>query len=536
MSCQLNLKDYPGSDDRARFAAALADAKAHPGAILTVPPGIYTITTALARDTMRDVISGRYGENPEDAMFSPDFPFSVGLSFAGHAGTTLSAYGVTLLVDGFMEAVSLDHCRDVTLLGLTIDHARKPYSRGVIEAYCVEDQAARTGFIRVRFDNAFPVDERTIMPRYCAYDDHTHRFNLDMRMTARTFLGEQTFRFDMARMPQEDLTGQTFYIWHSFHFRPAILMEEAAGVTLRDVTIHSQPGMGIVGHRSENILLERLRVVPAHGEHLSTNTDATHFTSCKGALTFRDCAFEGHGDDATNVHTFYHDIRLLDPQTYRGSVAVRTHSLTLDYPDPGDEMELVDKDTLLPRQTFRVEAVTLDDSGRFYTAALDAPLPPDAAERCYLANVTRAPRLCFLNCTANNHWARSVLIKTRSALVEGCTFIGSAIQAIHVAAEGWWHEGVACTDVTIRNNRFVDCGITGHSAVGGIKVEMSVDHPSGTPQKRIIIENNRFDLPQVAHAVHVSHAEDVLLRGNTYLRCDDPVEIVDCVHVCREDG
>ena len=102
MSLQLNLTDFPGTDDRERFAVALAKAKEHPGSTLLVPPGVYHITTDLARQTMNNAISGRWGDNPEDAMFSPAFPFSVGISLSGHEGTTLQAYGARLMVEGFM--------------------------------------------------------------------------------------------------------------------------------------------------------------------------------------------------------------------------------------------------------------------------------------------------------------------------------------------------------------------------------------------------------------------------------------------------
>lgn len=531
MSLILNLNDFCGADDRERFAAALREAKAHPGSTLIVPAGEYIITSGLARKTRDDVIAGRHGENPEDDMFHPDFDFTVGLSFSGHQGTTLEAWGAKLMIDGFMEPVSLDHCEGVTLRGLTIDHVRKPFSFGVIEAYTVEDEQERTGHIIVRFDPSTPVDENTIMPRYCAYDYQTSRFNLDMRVISREYLGDQQVLFRMKRMPRRDLTGQEFYVWHSFHYRPGILIEEAKDITLQGVTIHSQPGMGIVGHRSENILMDQLKVVPSHPLHMSTNTDATHFTSCKGEIKFLNCAFDGHGDDATNVHTFYHDIQPLSGDTYRGSVAVKTHSLTLDYPDVGDEMELVEKDSLELRGVYHVLSVEPHGKELYYIATLDGELPADAAEKCYLSNVTRAPQLKFIGCTANNHWARSVLIKTRNALVENCIFTGAVLQAIHVAAEAWWHEGVACKDIVIRNNRFVNCGIGGHADVGGVKAEMSVDRKAGTPQERITIENNVFDLPEVKHAVHVSNTDGVFIRGNRYFHCDDPVEIVDCTGV-----
>lgn len=531
MSLLLNLNDYPGSDDRARFCAALEDAKAHPGATLLVPPGEYVITSELARKTRDDVISGGHGDNPEDDMFHPSFDFTVGISLSGHQNTTLSAYGARLMIDGFMEPMELKNCSGITIEGLTIDHTRKPFSFGLIEAYAVEDVQKRTGYITVRFDTSCPVDQNTIMPRYCAYDYRTGRFNLDMKVNERSYLGDQLVCFQMRNMPDCDLKGQEFYVWHSFHYRPAILIEEAQDITLRDVTIHSQPGIGIVGHRSKNILMDRLQVVPSHGLHMSTNTDATHFTSCIGTIDFQNCTFDGHGDDATNVHTFYHDIEPLDQKRYRGSVAVKTHSLTLDYPDVGDELELVEKDSLEVCGIYHVQAVVPYHKELYYEAVLDAELPGDAAEKYYLSNVTRAPKLKIIGCTANNHWARSVLIKTRDALVEDCTFTGSVLQAIHVAAEGWWHEGIACKNVTIRRNRFVNCGITGHAAVGGVVAEMSVDRRCGTPQEHIVIEDNIFDLPEVAHAIHISNATDITIRRNGYLRCDNPVEIVDCTDV-----
>ncbi len=520
-------------NDRERLQSLLDAAREKPGSTVVIPPGVYTLTSPLARQTMQSAIFGEYGENPEDEMFRPNFPFTIGLSLNGHQGTRVEAYGVTLMVDGFMEPVSMDHCSGVTLSGLTIDHLRKPYSRGLIESCERLSPSEKNGSLTVRFADAFPVSERTIMPRYCVYDFHTHRFQLDMKMTGREFLGDQRFRLHMTRMPVEDLTGQEFYIWHSFHFRPAILLEEASDLTLRDVTIHSQPGMGIVGHHCEDILLERLRIIPSHGEHLSTNTDATHFVSCKGKLIFRGCSFKGHGDDATNVHTFYHDLQLLGTSTVQGSVSVKTHSLKPDYPDAGDEMQLVDKKTLLPLKNYRVLSVEKNET--HYTAALEAPLPPDAPERYYLANLTRSPAVIFENCTAENHWARSVLLKCRSAVIQNCLFRGSVLQAIHIAAEGWWHEGIACENIIIRGNRFVDCGLTGHASVGGVKAEMAVDAPSGTPQKHILIENNLFDLPGVPHAVSISNAEDVTLRGNVYLRCSKPVEIHDCFSVKNED-
>ncbi len=527
----LNLRDFPGTDARRRFADALEAARRTPGTTLIVPPGVYPISSDQARQTQADVLSGVYGENPEKDLFSPEFPYTVGLDLRGHTGTTVEAYGALLLADGFMEPVAVRECRGVTVCGLTVDTRRKPYSRGTITGWRAEDRGGRTGQMEVCFDGRFPVDGRTIMPRWCIYDFHTHRFNLDLKIRSRSWLGGQNYRFEAEGMQAPGPEGAEFYVWHSFHSRPAVMIESSWDITLRDVTIHSHPGMGVLGHRSGNILLERLRVVPSHGEHMSTNTDATHFTSCRGTLDFIDCEFSGHGDDATNVHTFYHDIAPLGGDAYRGSVSVTTHSLTADHPDPGDELELVDRRTLERRGVYHVLECTPETDARGYTARVDAPLPPDAGKTSFFCNVSQLPRLRFIGCTADNHWARSVLIKTRHALVEGCTFTGSALQAVHVAAEGWWREGAACEDVVIRGNRFTDCGRAGHGKTGGIRVEMAADAPRGTPQRGIVIEDNLFDLSGVENAVHVSNAEDVVIRDNVFLNESRSVEIRDCVRV-----
>ena len=194
-------------NDRERLQSLLDAAREKPGSTVVIPPGVYTLTSPLARQIMQSAIFGEYGENPEDEMFRPNFPFTIGLSLNGHQGTRVEAYGVTLMVDGFMEPVSMDHCSGVTLSGLTIDHLRKPYSRGLIESCERLSPSEKNGSLTVRFADAFPVSERTIMPRYCVYDFHTHRFQLDMKMTGREFLGDQRFRLHMTRMPVEDLTG-----------------------------------------------------------------------------------------------------------------------------------------------------------------------------------------------------------------------------------------------------------------------------------------------------------------------------------------
>ena len=81
---------------------------------------------------------------------------------------------------------------------------------------------------------------------------------------------------------------------------------------------------------------------------MSTNCDATHFISCSGEIRIARCVFRGMGDDAANVHGFYLTVRRIEGCRVIVSLDVAPQDFEMDLPDPGDQLELVRSDTLLP--------------------------------------------------------------------------------------------------------------------------------------------------------------------------------------------
>jgi hypothetical protein len=300
MSNIVNLKDFNGQDTLDIFRKALMYCRDNPRTTLVVPPGRYILRDEAAVRLMNDAMSGRMGNNPQECIFTHYFPYSRGLDFSGCRNITVEGYGARIICDGWMEPVSIENCEDIAIKGLTIDYLRKPYSIGTVVNECEE-------YYDVQFDEKYPVTDRMPTPRIFVYSRHKARFDGEgWDCDSKERIADQTIRFFGDR-PQS-INGETICVWHSFHFRPAILINESLNTALFEVTVHSQPGMGIVGHRSENIYINRLRIVPEVGEYMSVNTDATHFTSCKGELTLENCQFEGHGDDAINVHNYYYSI------------------------------------------------------------------------------------------------------------------------------------------------------------------------------------------------------------------------------------
>lgn len=524
-----------GADDTAAFAAAMAYLREHPGTTLVVEPGVYTLTSDLARTTRRAVLNGDYSPNPERTMFNPRFAYTRGISFEGQRDTRMVGYGATLLVDGFMEPLSLVDCENVEVAGIVIDHTRKPYSFGEITAVTRSAEKEDEAVLDVTFDASTPITAGTpLRLRAICYDLAQNKHVYIDRMRGHEVLDAHHAKIHVGGDLSVFRPGMQYYSIHTYHFRPAILIEYAKNITLTDVTIHSQPGMGVVGNRSEDILLRGLAVVPSCGHHFSTNTDATHFTSVKGKLRLENCRFDSQGDDFVNIHGYYQAIvgREGDCVCYmQEKTPAGTHAQSLDYPDVGDRLELTDLRTLAVLDTYRVTACEPMPDEWMCRVSLDHPLPADT-ERLALADVTRLPYAEIVGCTALSHYARGILLKTRGALIEGNFFHDIQGPAIEVAAEAWWYEGVCPANVTVRRNYISNCGChRGPDATGGVLVMADADEARGQSIFDIVIEDNIIDCPNAAHGIYVRNTNRLTLARNRIHCQKEPAVILDCTNV-----
>lgn len=519
-----NFYDSMQDDPIPAFARAMTYLREHPGAYFMIPAETYPISTPLAREAMESVLSGKWGGNPQRIMFNPHYRYDSALSFTGQSGVTVLADHAVLMINGFMEPITIADCTDITLRGLTIDHLRKPYSFGKIESLGEPDADGKQDCL-IRLDDASPIQENSPICLRHAF------FHQDTGASCYLSYDQPVYRDPyhiFTRVEAGKLTcNDHFYTIHTYHSRPAILIERAKNIRIEKVTIHSQPGMGIVGNRSENVIMEELAIVPSQGLFWSTNTDATHFTSMKGLLRFHHCTFSHHGDDATNVHGYYQAIvGKVDSHTYllQEKTPDGTHAQSLDYPDIGDTLELSSIDSLALLDTLTVvDCVPMPDEW-MCRVTLDHPLPEDVTGMV-LSDVTRLPRVEFVENTVSHHFARSVLLKNRDSLVEGNTFHRSRGPAVVAASEAGWYEGVCPANLTVRNNRILDCGC--REALG-VVVNTSCAHPTGQPIHNILIENNCIE-GSGAHAIYVSNAANVTVRNNRCIVNGEPVILKDCV-------
>lgn len=520
----MNLSDFQPNSKIPAFAEAMRYLREHPGTTLTIDPGTYLLTSQQARDAQQSVMTGKWGKNPQRAMFNPSYSYTRGISLSGQKGSRILAYGVTLMIDGFMEPVSITDCEDIELCGLTIDHVRKPYSKGTVEYVSPPDDQGFCTCI-VKLDPSCPIHPKTPVDLRRMFYHKTQNRVIRTKVTQSRYIDPFCLRLQIRYHPDIH-PGAEYYTLHTFHSRPAILIERAKNIQLRDITIHSQPGMGIVGNRSENILLSGLRVIPSAGHHWATNTDATHFTSITGTLRYENCQFESQGDDSANVHSYYQAIISREAPcicTIQEKTPDGTHAQTLDYPDSDDLLELTDLETLQVIDRFRVIHTYPQPDTWCCRVVLDHPLPAQT-EHLALADVTRLPRLEIVGCTAKKHFARGLMIKTRDVLIEGNTLQDIPKAGIQLSAESRWFEGVSPANVTIRHNRILNCGC-------GIMIRSDCSRPESQSIHSVCIENNLIDCPNADYGIYARNTDRLHLSNNQIRVKGSKITCIDCSRV-----
>jgi hypothetical protein len=541
---QVSAADFgaiPGDsiNDREAIQKALDYCRVYKIRKLLLPAGVYRIREEKAVQLMNDIMAGKMGKNPQDVIYTPYYPYTRGISFKGIKNLEVDARGAFFMVEGWMEPVSLENCSNISITGLTIDYKTPPHSEGLVINETAE-------YFDVQFSKAFVAKNNMIIPRIMFHDLLKNRLLGEVIYfpEKNELLDSNTIRV-WAKHP-ENIKGTMALMNHTFHFRPAILIHEAANTVLNQLTIHAQPGMGIVAHRSNNILMKGLRIVPRPGLYQSTNTDATHFTSCTGTVRFEGCMFEGQGDDAVNIHGYYQVItQKLSANMYSIEMekAWGTHAMVLDFPDKGNTLELVAKNTLKVIDSFKVIKADTFQRAWKTQVQLNKPLPKDI-ENYYLIDVSRLPRLEFVNSVATSNLARAVLVKTRNVLIENSTFRESTGTAIHIGAEGDWREGAGAANVVIRNNRIIRCGRGAGTNDNASAIAINVKAPDISTtgvHKNIIIEGNLIEGENAEYGISVFNAAQVIIRNNIFSHCKIPWNVrystnVQFHHNYNEDG
>ena len=264
-------------------------------------------------------------------------------------------------------------------------------------------------------------------------------------------------------------------------------------VYMENVGVATCPGMGVVGVRSENIYINRLKIaVPENSGRLMTTTaDGLHFGECFGEVKITNSLIEYCHDDALNIKSGYW-YNLTSVNIGEKEVVISRKTSGIMQPKTGDIIEFYDAGTLEKKGDGAVVSVSGNESA--YRIKLNKSLMQQNAgdwNNCVATNVSRTAKLKFSNNIVRNKRNRGLLVQVREAEISNNAFfnVGHGSISIHTSLDVF-NEATIPDNVIVKNNKFINNNYL-LSLAGDISVFAKAEQlgPIGTI-KNIVVENN----------------------------------------------
>lgn len=513
----------PGTDMTTAIQRALDSARASGNGKVTValqPGAVYNISRTAATALVQ------YVSNTTARHENPDPTKHFGLWLKGMNNVTVDGRGATLLTHGEMTAIGIDSCTNVTITNLNIDSADPSVPEVTVVSRTDSTLTARV----------IPPSRYTITPEGKLYwegegwkftggiaqiwgDGYTLRCPSPMdryRYTSTDAAGNIVWHYDAGQAPKCN-TGNVFQMRHSIRNEVATFINRSDRVTLRDMNYRFLDNFGIVAQMSANITYDGVncRPDPASGRTCAGFADFMQVSGCRGKVKITNCDFAGAHDDPINIHGTH----LKVVKCEGNSVDVRfMHGQTRGFENylPGDEVAVTDPHSLLRGARAKVRTIEqLSDTD--YRLTLDRSLSDAIGALggdAVIDNISANPEVEITDNTFTLTPTRGILLTTsRKAVIARNTFIKIPMAAILIADDARsWYESGPVRDVTIRDNRFIDCS----SPVILIAPENDKDLGPVHSGIRILDNEFTFNTPSDRKPVLVEArgVKDLKIKGN----------------------
>ncbi len=385
---------------------------------------------------------------------------------------TIRGNGALLEMQDDLTALGVDRCRNLTLSGFRIDYRRPRVSEMRVEA------VANTALtVAVHPDSTYRIHrgrlEWTGIP-HAAADlfqilDAESGANLrtlwnpqrDALRVSETAPGRLLFQLPPGPVPVHP--GDVLLCRTVVRDRITALFHESENLRLDRLHCYAGTGLGFTFQMCNNIAVDAMFFAPepSSGRNNSAFADHLHFSGCRGRIAVTGSYFAAGQDDPINVHGTYLAVTAATPETVTARF-MHTQSWGFNPFHPGDEVALIDPETLVRQAVNRVRSSQLADP-LHAKVALEAPWPPgiDPAGK-FLENLSAYPEVAIRQCRFACYPTRGILLSSaKTSVIEECEFEQKApFAAILIAGDARsWYESGAVTDVTIRRNRFRDCPV-----------------------------------------------------------------------------
>lgn len=456
----------------------------------------------------------------------------IAMLFEGFKNLTIEGNNTLVVLHGKMVSCGLLNCDNISFRHVRFDCERPTMSELSI-------QAITPGSIQATIhpDSKYFIDDSGLINWYGegwkSKSFHTILFdsskNTMQYSSFEPFLksravetGPFSIRFEGDFSKTNYQVGNILTVRDTYRDNVGMFISRSKNIRLEDVRMHYMHGLGIVSQFSQNISLIRVQVAPAEGSGriIAAFADCFHFSGCRGSILIDSCYTSGSHDDPVNVHgTHLKIVSIGDDKKLR----VRfMHHQTYGFEAffAGDSIAFINTHTLLPRAYAVVKGARLINK-REMELELKDDLPDKVKMGDCIENITWTPELTIRNSRFERTNTRGILITTRrKVLIENNSFFRTGMHAILIADDALsWFESGPVQDVTIRNNRFEECGY--NSAPNNYVIEIAPENNELVPgqfvHKNIRIENNLFKVYD-APVVSAKSVDGLVFSNNTVER------------------
>lgn len=462
----------------------------------------------------------RYISNTTSVDENPDNTKYIALYFKDAVNVVLNGNGAKIITHGELTTFALEQCSGIVLKNFTLDAADPSVPELTIVEYAdnrVRAKITAPSRYEIATDSTFYwVGEgwrftEGLAQAYFPDKKMTWRYDNPIRRGSKAVEVEPglvDFYIDGWHPFRE---GEIYQMRHTIRNQVCGFINESSDVTLKGLNLQFVGNFGIVSQNSKDITVENCRMAPdsASGRTCAGFADFLQFSGCRGHIAVADSYFSGAHDDAINVHGTH--LRIMEQPT-ANSLRVRyMHNQSWGFNSfyAGDSIEVVDVHTLQGKYAGRVVGSKQLDNYE-WVITLDKNVEKlDLKEGRAVENVSATPSLTVKNNYFTLVPTRGILVTTRrKVVIEDNVFDKIPMPAIHISddARGWYESGPV-KDVTIKGNKFIECG----SPV--VSIQPEIDREAGAVHSGIRVIGNEFIMREGV-AVGATGSADVVVKGN----------------------
>ncbi len=472
-------------------------------------------------------------------------------------GLTIDCNGSEIITKKASQAINITNCENITLKNFSIDCDPLPFSQAEI----VNMDTINRMWWEVEIMEGYPVPNiaKSIPDRVQIFDPKTLTLKKNLYTYWRNSFesvkqtGERKYLFTKKEFNPDsnEMIGDyiTMTLEDEFNTRPhSIVLYKSKNIHFENITIWSGNCFGFFEDQCESNSYNNCKIDRKMDDSKvsfprlrSINADAFHSKAAVVGPTITDCIFRYHADDCIAINTSFYKVI-----TNRGkSIDIVSHIDRLKM-EESDTLcfinfngEVVGNAILLKKESVKDFAQKdLDEVNDKYRFTVDKRRHTDVT-RLFIdreievdnggvvSSITRGGNGYVIRNNIIGHTrARGILIKASDGIIENNEVVGCELGGIVLAPELVWLEAGFSNNVTIENNRIIDCMFANSSygieqaaplCVVAINAKNEVAPAGGF--KNIVVRNNMIINSPVPAMIFTS-IQNGVVENNTVIISD----------------